>query len=105
MTLFCIEYQFNKYPITVWVVAVSFVILVISIYGVTASLPAMLIKAFLRGNNRYTERVIPVRFFNSKINEISKKLGTLTVIFIVAFSSLMAAMFFQLLHGSDGGVK
>ena len=95
VTLFCIEYQFNKYPITVWVVAVSFVILVISIYGVTASLPAMLIKAFLRGNNRYTERVIPVRFFNSKINEISKKLGTLTVIFVVAFSSLMAAMFFS----------
>ncbi|WP_035290416.1 ABC transporter permease [Clostridium sp. KNHs214] len=68
-------------------------LVIISIYGLTGSISSMINLVFLKGKKRFKEKMILLRFFNSRINTMTKTLGTITILLIASLSCFTIAMF------------
>lgn len=68
-------------------------LVIISIYGLTGCISSMINLVFLKGKKRFKEKMILLRFFNSRINTMTKTLGTITILLIASLSCFTIAMF------------
>lgn len=95
-----------KYNLDIFGLLVSILLIALSVYGIASSGFVILNKLLLRDNKNFTNRVLSIRFTGSKINTMSKQLGTLAILFIVSLSlismGVISANYYKSFEGEYG---
>ncbi|NLY20742.1 MAG: ABC transporter permease [Tissierellia bacterium] len=86
-------YAFN-YFLSIWLLNIGILILVLSLYGVASTMVLIFNKVLLRGNKKFTSRVLPIRFIGGRVNTMSRQMGTLAILFVLSITMMSVGILF-----------
>lgn len=78
---------------------VSIIIILLSTFGIASSLFVIFNEFLLRGNKKYKERLILIRFIGDKVVTMSKQLGILAMLFVISLGLITVGMLFANYYG------